>query len=193
MQSRLVLASQSPRRADLLRKAGFRFSVAAASDPELMTESLSVRELTLINAVRKGRFVLRKAQAGITVLAADTLVALDGKILGKPTDLAEARDMLRHLSARTHAVYTSVFIAQDGGKHVAFSERTDVTFVRLSEKMISRYFEGVNPLDKAGAYAAQADGATIIQQIKGSRSNVIGLPMETTAKALAAFGIRASS
>src|SRR5262245_14079050 len=124
------------------------------------------------------------------VLAADTLVALDNQIIGKPDDLSEAAQMLRCLSGRTHEVCSAVAIyRQTSGKSAVFHDVSRVRFHRLSDETIENYLAKVGPLDKAGAYAAQGSGAEIIAKIEGSFTNVVGLPMEKTVAALSKFGI----
>lgn len=187
---RLVLASASPRRRELLAEAGYRFEVIAPLVEELHSEKLTVREATSYNALRKGLAVARAHPARV-VLAADTLVALDHKLIGKPADHAEAVALLRLLSGRTHVVASGVFIAHlQRGQSLAFSVLSRVVFKKLSEQMIEDYLATIDPLDKAGGYAAQGAGGTIIARIVGSRSNVIGLPLEKTGRALGLFEIR---
>jgi septum formation protein len=185
----LVLASRSPRRRSLLRRAGFALEVAVAQIDELTTPHLSLRELTIANASRKARLVAQERTDAV-VLAADTLVALEGEIFGKPRDLAEAREILRRLSNRAHDVCTGVLIvAGPQRKFVSFAEISRVRFRKLNERAIDDYFRKVNPLDKAGAYAAQGAGGEIIASVEGSFTNVVGLPMALTIAALAQFGI----
>src|SRR5438046_2946522 len=124
------------------------------------------------------------------VLAADTLVAIDDHVLGKPKDKNEAVAMLQRLSGRAHEVCTSVFICHLAeSKSTSFHEISRVRFRRLSRDEIDNYLARVNPLDKAGAYAAQGFGGEIIEKIDGSFTNVVGLPMEKTIAALAEFGV----
>jgi septum formation protein len=186
----LLLASNSPRRRDLLSDAGFEFEICAPNIAERFDVDLTLRELTVFNAIRKAMAAAR-AQPKKTVLAADTLVAVDGHILGKPNDLAQAVGMLQRLSGKIHEVCTSVFICHLAhGKSTSFSEISRVRFRRLSRNEIDHYLARVNPLDKAGAYAAQGFGSEVIEKIEGSFSNVVGLPMEKTASALVQFGIQ---
>lgn len=186
---RLVLASVSPRRRQLLAEAGYDFEVVAPEVEEQHSEKLTVRELTSYNALRKGLAVARQ-HPGRVVLAADTLVALDHQLLGKPADHAEAARLLRLLSGRTHVVASGVFIAYlHRGKSIAFSVLSRVVFKKLSEQMIADYLTIIDPLDKAGGYAAQGEGGAIIARIIGSQSNVIGLPLEKTRSALELFEI----
>jgi septum formation protein len=190
VNSALLLASNSPRRRELLAAAGFEFASVNPQVVEKFDVDLTARELTTLNAIRKGIPVAR-THPGKVVLAADTLVTLGNEIIGKPANLDEAVDMLRRLSGRRHEVYSAVFIWDPtGGRSTSFYEISRVYFQRLSDSAIRTYIEKVNPLDKAGAYAAQGDRQEIIQRIEGSYTNVVGLPMERTIVALAEFGIR---
>jgi septum formation protein len=184
-----ILASQSPRRLELLSAAGFEFQTITADVEEKYLLHLTLRELTLCNARRKVGAVARLYPSGV-VLAADTLVALDGEIMGKPRDLQDAARILRQLSGRVHEVCTAVCIVHLAcARQTSFREISRVRFRRLNRGQIDRYLAKVNPLDKAGAYAAQGHGGEIIAQVEGSFSNVVGLPMERTLPALREFGI----
>ena len=186
----LVLASSSPRRAALLFDSGFEFEIAPPRLTEKFDVAVTLRELTLWNAIRKGMSVA-ETRPDAVVLAADTLVALENEIIGKPVDLNEAAQMLRRLSGRTHEVCSAVLIYhQTSGRSAVFHDISRVLFRRLNAAMINNYLAKVNPLDKAGAYAAQGSGAEIIAKIEGSFTNVVGLPMEKTITALAKFCIR---
>ena len=186
----LVLASSSPRRAALLSENGFEFEIVRPRVEEKFDAAVTVRELTLWNAIRKGMSVAQTHPDAV-VLAADTLVALDDAIIGKPEDLNEAAQILRRLSGRTHSVCSAVLIYhQMTGRSARLYDISQVRFGRLTPSMLNRYLAKVNPLDKAGAYAAQGSGAEIIANIEGSFTNVVGLPMEKTVAALAKFGIR---
>ena len=187
MASPFILASNSPRRRALLAKAGFEFEVIVPAVSEIASAHLSLRELTIANATRKGLAVSYLHSRRI-VLAADTLVALEGEVIGKPRDLNHARVILRQLSGRTHDVCTGVCIVGPR-KKISFAEISQVRFHKLNESDIANYFRVVNPIDKAGAYAAQAAGRSIIASIEGSFTNVIGLPMERTTEVLAQFGL----
>ena len=192
-RSRLVLASASPRRRQLLADAGYDFEVAAPVVKELHSDKLTLREATCYNAMRKGLIVAR-AHPGRVVLGADTLVALDQQLIGKPADRAEAAGLLRLLSGRMHFVVSSVFIVHlHRGKSLAFSVLSRVVFKKLSNRVIDEYLATIDPFDKAGGYAAQGTGRKIIARIIGSRSNVIGLPLEETGAALEHFDIRPSA
>ena len=188
MASPFILASNSPRRRALLAEAGYEFEVIAPAVSETASAHLSLRELTIANATRKGLAVCRLHPRRI-VLAADTLVALEGEVIGKPRDLTHARVILQRLSGRTHDVCTGVCIV-DPQRKISFTEISRVRFHKLSENDIANYLRVVNPIDKAGAYAAQAAGRSIIASVEGSFTNVIGLPMERTTPVLAQFGLR---
>jgi len=186
----LVLASSSPRRAALLSENGFAFEIVQPRVAEKVDVAVTLRELTLWNAIRKGMSVAQTHPDAV-VLAADTLVALDDQIIGKPTDLNQAAQILRRLSGRTHTVCSAVLIYhQTSGHSALFHHISHVRFRRLTPTIVKHYLAKINPLDKAGAYAAQGSGAEIIADLKGSFTNVVGLPMKKTIVALAKFGIR---
>jgi septum formation protein len=183
------LASSSPRRSELLAAAGFAFETTSPGIAERADGHLTLREITMFNAARKGLSVARH-QPDKVVLAADTLIALDGEIVGKPRDLKDAKRILHRLAGRTHDVCSSVFISHlAGAKSIMFHEISQVRFRKLNEATIADYLAKINALDKAGAYAAQGDGSDIIAAIAGSFTNVVGLPMEQTREVLAEFGI----
>ncbi|TMI49617.1 septum formation protein Maf [Candidatus Bathyarchaeota archaeon] len=187
VRPRLLLASNSPRRRELLLEAGFEFEIFATRVDERFHVDLTLRELTALNAIRKAMATARLRPKNI-VLAADTLVA--DRVLGKPKDKDHAVAMLRRLSGRAHEVCTSVFICDlASAKSASFHEISRVHFHRLSRDKIGNYLARVDPLDKAGAYAAQGLGSEIIEKIDGSYTNVVGLPMEKTITALAEFGV----
>lgn len=189
MHPTLLLASNSPRRRKLLFEAGFEFERFAPDVPESFDSHLTLSELTALNATRKALAAAR-ANPRKVVLAADTLVAIDDRVLGKPKDVADAVFMLERLSGEVHEVCTSVFICHLArARSTTFSEVSRVCFRRLTGTEIERYLAKVNPLDKAGAYAAQGFGSEIIERIDGSFTNVVGLPMEKTVPALAEFEI----
>lgn len=186
---RFVLASGSPRRRQLLNDAGYEFEVIVPPVEEISHDWFTIRELTVCNATRKALGVAQTSPDAV-VLGADTLVSLDDEVLGKPADLKEAARILRRLSGRTHAVWTAVCLCHSAsGRWQSFHVESQVKFRDLTDRAIKNYFEKVNPLDKAGAYAAQGHGKEIIQHIEGSYTNVVGLPMERTLSALAAFGV----
>lgn len=188
MGSRFILASGSPRRRQLLSEAGYEFEILSPPVDEVAHGWLTIRELTIWNAARKAARVSEMVPDAV-VLAADTLVAIDGEVLGKPRDLEDAVRILRRLSGRAHEVWTAVRINHAArGRSRSFHEMSRVHFRKLNERAIRDYLAKIDPLDKAGAYAAQGHGTEIIERIEGSYSNVVGLPMEATTRALRAFG-----
>lgn len=173
----LILASQSPRRADLLRQAGFTaFTVRSPEVEELHDGSFSPTDLTIENARRKAQWIAQQEPESV-VVAADTLVYLDGEPLGKPADLAEAVAMLERLSGRRHQVCTGVALAS-GDQIETFAVITQIAFKSLSPAIIQAYHQVCNPLDKAGGYGIQDGTELILATIEGSWSNVVGLPLE---------------
>ncbi len=183
----LILASSSPRRAELLRQLAVEFKVIPSDATEMADEQLSPYELCQLNAHRKARAVAKQIPDDL-VLGADTLVFLNRKILGKPRDLAEARRMLAELQGRTHQVVTGVsLIHLRAHRERIFAVSTDVTFHPLTARQIRDYLGRINPLDKAGAYAIQEHGDLIVSEISGSYSNVVGLPLERLRAELAGW------
>jgi septum formation protein len=175
----LVLASGSPRRVALLREHGFGdFEVRAPEVEEAHDEGLTPEVLTLSNArLKAGAVAAQRPEA--VVVAADTLVYVDGVPLGKPLDRVEARAMLERLAGRAHQVCTGVVIAWAGGlEEEAFAVVTDVVFKSLSPEVMAAYHAVCDPLDKAGGYGIQDGTEMILERIAGSFSNVMGLPME---------------
>ncbi len=182
----VILASQSPRRRDLLAKAGVSFSIVVRDTEELKNAAMAPQELCLHNARAKAEAVFREYPDS-TVIGADTLVFLDGLPLGKPQDEEEARAMLRMLSGCTHHVCTAVSIQSPlGMKELAVL--TEVTFRELTEEDIRRYMELVDVMDKAGSYAFQEHGEMIIASVRGDTDNVIGLPVKDVLECLNGLG-----
>lgn len=183
----ILLASASPRRLDLLCQRGYDVEVMPSRAREVLPDFLTVGETTLWNAKIKAGEIAR-TQPRALVLAADTLVSIDGLVLGKPRNLDEAFEMLSRLSGRAHEVFTGVWLARAAKRQSrGFVEVSRVRFHKLSASGIRAYMEQINPLDKAGAYAAQTDEAGVIASIEGSRTNVVGLPMERLSEALRDF------
>jgi septum formation protein len=175
----LVLASQSPRRQDILTGLGYTFEVVAP--PESVEEvpvDAGVHEIPVVLARRKCDAVAA-AHPGATVIAADTVVIVDGAILNKPADDAEAIAFIERLSGRTHTVVTGVAVTRDR-RHLSGGERTDVTFRELTRREIEAYVATGEGRDKAGSYAAQGVGAGLIRRIDGCFYNVVGLPVALT-------------
>jgi len=177
---RLVLASRSPRRRALLAGAGIDVECDPSGVEELTRHEESPRGLALANAHSKAQAVAMR-RAGDVVLGADTIVVFENAVFGKPRDLKHAGEMLGRLSGHTHEVLTAVSILHWASRRNAqFCEVTRVRFRDLSEGQIRDYLAEIEPLDKAGAYAAQEDRGRIIAEVEGSFTNVVGLPMERT-------------
>ncbi len=180
-----MLASASPRRRELLERAGLVFEVVVSPAEEIHDAAMDPEVLCEWNAALKAEAVA--AQRGdAVVIGSDTLVFLDGQPLGKPLDFAEARGMLRRLAGRTHRVCTGVCVIFPGGGRRTFHDTSEVTFLPLSDTEIDAYHALVNPLDKAGAYGIQEHQERIIARISGSFENVMGLPVDKVMEALQA-------
>jgi septum formation protein len=187
--SRLILASSSPRRVQLLREARFEPEVLPAEVEELWCDFFTPSELTLFNAFQKAITVAMRYPDAV-VLGADTLVALRSEMFGKPRDFDEARRMLEKLVGKTHDVITGVALVHaNDGRVITRVVHTAVRFRSLSSTEIEAYLRIVEPLDKAGAYAAQVSPDLIIEHIDGSLTNVVGLPMEVVHPLLVSAGI----
>lgn len=186
----LILASGSPRRKDLLAEAGFDFHVVVPEVEENEDVSVSIRRLTQENAELKAAAVAHLHPHSV-VIAADTLVLVGERVLTKPADREEAAEMLGSLNGKSHQVFTAFSILhRQSGRSVARTVTTDVHFKNLSTAEMAAYHERINPMDKAGAYAAQEHGELIIDRFEGSMTNVIGLPMDEVIEVLEAeFGI----
>lgn len=180
----IVLASASPRRRELLQAAGIDFTAVAATVREIHDPSLGMAALVTGNARAKALEVAASNPESI-VLGADTLVWIDGHPLGKPADAADARRMLRSLAGRVHEVVTGVHLVRLAPRQqVEFHEVTRVCFRAFGDDTIEDYLTAVDVMDKAGAYALQDRGEMLVEAVEGSRSNVVGLPVERTLAAL---------
>lgn len=189
---RLVLASASPRRQALLRGLGLGFQVVPSGLEEPLVADVPPERLATRLARAKARAVAARLGPGepAVVLAADTLVVVEGAVLGKPADAAEARAMLRRMAGRTHAVVTGVAaLATATGEELVEAVTTAVTMHPYGEEAIAAYVATGEPLDKAGAYAVQGLGARLVARVDGCYTNVVGLPVRTTARLLRALGI----
>lgn len=182
---KLILASASPRRQELLAKAGVQFEVVVSPAEEIHDASIPLAELCEQNAELKARAVAVQ-HPDATVIGADTLVWINGEPLGKPRDLSEAREMLRKLSGRAHTVCTGVCVIESNDRIKRFHDLTTVSFHPLEETVLEAYLAKVNPLDKAGAYGIQDHGEMIVERIEGSFDNVMGLPVAKVLAALSA-------
>lgn len=197
---KIYLASKSPRRRELLRQIGVDFELLLLRDqsprgPEVSEEVLPnekpedyVTRVTREKAEAAANTMLRRRLPQRTVLAADTTVTIDGRILGKPADFEEAIEMLKSLSGRTHQVLTSVAVRRDEETWQSL-QRSNVTFARLSDDMIRAYCANQEPFDKAGGYGVQGLAAVFIERIDGSYSGIMGLPLHETAQLLRQAGI----
>ena len=172
----IVLASQSPRRRELLERLGLPFRVIVPHIDERMDRPLPPAELVAVISGEKARAAQALAGPEAIVIAADTVVALDGAVLGKPGDEQDAARMLSALSGRTHQVFSGLTVAQ-GGAVRTVSEETAVTFRPLTEGEIAAYVRTGEPMDKAGAYGIQGYGALLVEGIRGDYYNVMGLPV----------------
>ena len=181
----IILASASPRRKELLTLAGVDFTVKAADVEEVIPENASPDEVVMSLALQKAQAV-SKDNADCIVIGSDTVVALDGVILGKPKDEENAREMLIARSGRSHTVYTGVAIIH-GEKTKSFCEATEVVFNELSQEEILNYIATKEPMDKAGAYGIQGKGCVLVEKIVGDYFNVVGLPVSRLYKELKSF------
>ncbi len=173
---RLILASGSPRRAEILQNIGADFEVYITHADENVEESLSPDALVCELSSRKAKEAARFFPDSALILAADTVVALDGRIMGKPKDEAQAFEMLSLLSGKTHSVYTGYTLTREG-LYVSHAIKTDVVFRPLSEDLIYRYIKSGEPFDKAGAYGIQGKGSALVKELRGDYFNVMGLPI----------------
>lgn len=185
-QKRMILASSSPRRRDLLERAGFIFDIISPDCDENV--SGGAREITHLLSIRKARAVKNEINDGI-IIAADTLVSVDGQALGKPEDDDDAARMLTLLGGRAHEVVTGVCVLDAGdGRVNTFIETTVVYFRPLSREEIGVYVSTGEPRGKAGSYAIQGGGAGFIEKYEGDYTNIVGLPIDSLARALNEMG-----
>lgn len=172
---KIILASASPRRKELMELAGYDFEVICADIVEVVPEEAMPQEVVMSLALQKAQAVAAEHKEAV-VIGSDTVVALDGKILGKPHSEQEACEILRSLSGRTHKVFTGVAIVC-GGKVKNFFDETDVEFYSLGDDEIKKYVATGEPTDKAGAYGIQGKGSVLVKRINGDFFSVMGLPI----------------
>jgi septum formation protein len=186
---KLILASASTRRAEILHAAGFSFSILSSAIDETPYSGESAHDMVQRLAVAKAELVAARAAGPAIVIGADTEVTLEGHIFGKPRSTDDARHMLEKLSGRTHAVVTGVALIRlpDAGLRT-FVESTLVHFAQLSDDEITRYLATGEPHDKAGAYAIQGRAGRYIPRIEGDYFNVVGLPLARVTQALGELG-----
>lgn len=187
---KIILASGSPRRREILHAVGLDFEVAVSDADESSVKpgedvGIYVQELAMLKASCTAKALRERGERDVLIVAADTVVMSEGKILGKPHDEADARAMLAALSGKTHEVLTGicVFRLRDAFS-VCAAERTEVTFRMLSEELIGAYVATGEPLDKAGAYGIQGRGALLCEKINGDYFNVVGLPVSELCRIL---------
>lgn len=186
--TKIILASGSPRRRELLEVMGLEFEVIVSdADESSVSEDvpveLYVQELALLKAAATAKSVIRRKSA--LIISADTIVTFDGEILGKPKDEQDAFNMLKRLSGRTHAVYTGYCVMRmRDGKTVCDRVRTEVTFKSLSDEKIWSYIKSGEPMDKAGSYGIQGKGSVLVGDISGDYFNVVGLPVSALSDTL---------
>lgn len=186
---RIILASQSPRRRALLEQMGIdHFDILPAKGEEQMREQAAPDVLVEHLALAKARETALQVEQSALIIAADTVVVLEGQVLGKPADEEEALAMLRSLAGRTHQVYTGIALMQGGRTRVSH-ECTDVTFRALMEEELRGYLAVGESMDKAGAYGIQGRGALLVEGIRGDYFNVVGLPVCRLGRMLREFGI----
>ena len=187
----LLLASASPRRKELLEQVGIEFQVYKVDLDEAMRPGEAVLahvERLALEKARLGYSRLSAQQSGLTVLAADTVVEIDGRVLGKPASTQQAAAFLARLSGKKHKVHTAVaVVTREKALHAVSS--SEVEFMELSEQQIAAYVESGEPMDKAGAYAIQGIAAQFVVNLNGSYSGVMGLPLHETARLLSACDI----
>ena len=171
----IILASASPRRKEILELADLKFDVMP-SDAQEITTKTALNEVVMELASIKAKDIYKKSEKQSMVVGADTVVAYQGQILGKPADEADAKRMLTMLSGQTHEVYTGVCVIEDE-KIKTFYEETKVTFYEISDEQIDRYIKTGEPMDKAGSYGIQGKAAVFIKGIEGDYYNVVGFPI----------------
>lgn len=181
----VILASASPRRQELLKYAVKEFEIIPSAADETLPENIPAEESAEYLAKLKAAAVAAEHEFD-TVIGCDTVVVLDGEIMGKPANIVKAREMLAKLSGRVHKVITGVCIRRRDNI-VSFSECTEVEFYPLTEKEIADYAETGDPMDKAGAYGIQSEGCVLVKGIKGDFFNVVGLPVARLKRELLKF------
>lgn len=190
-QNSIILASGSPRRRELLKQLAVNFEVSVADIDESLIEGEAPRNYVLRLSREKALAGFTRCEGRLPALGSDTIVLLDGEVLGKPESREEAVCMLQSLSGRTHQVYSGVALALDTKTVLDTLNITEVTFGEMPEPWIRQYCQGDEPMDKAGAYAVQGGTGQYIRRIEGSYSSVMGLPLFETAELLRRAGLLA--
>jgi septum formation protein len=187
--TKLILASASPRRAEILRAAGFTFTVMSSAIDETPIPGESAQDLVQRLADAKAELVAARAVGPAIVIAADTAVLIDGEILGKPRTTEDARHMLTKLAGHVHEVITGVTVIRlPDAERRTFVETTHVHFAQVSPEELTNYLSTDEPFDKAGAYAIQGRGGRYIPRIEGCYFNVVGLPLSRLCHSLSELG-----
>jgi septum formation protein len=190
MSTPLILASQSPRRKELLQQLGYSFQCLPADIDESIQLNEGAEQYVARLALEKANVIAQGyVDGGVTVLGSDTSVVFNQHILGKPESLDDCLTILKMLSDNSHQVMTAIAVVQDERSEVVVVT-TDVDFKKLSQQEIIRYWQTGEPQDKAGAYGIQGIAGQFVKQIRGSYSAVVGLPLYETAQLLASFGVR---
>ncbi len=185
----IILGSQSPRRRELLEKLDLPFTILTADIDETVRPELTPAQAVADISARKAAAILRQASEDDLVITADTIVVLDGQIMGKPHSPEEAEQMLSSLSGRTHQVYTAVTLHSHARQKTEVV-CTQVTFRPLDPTEIRAYIASGEPMDKAGAYGIQGRGAVLVSHLEGDYFNVMGLPLCTLCRMLRSFGVK---
>ncbi len=187
--AKIILASKSKARQELLRQIGLDFSVIVPNIKEEEELKSKPKDLVISNALKKAESIASKLKSGI-IIAADTVVFSDGKIIGKPVNITQAHLMLKEMSQKPHWVYSGLVVMDvcSGLKEVGY-EKTKITMYQLSDKDIAGYFKKVNPMDKAGAFDIQGLGAIFVERIEGCFYNVVGLPLARLTIMLKKLGV----
>lgn len=183
----VILASQSPRRKQLLKNLIDKFDIIPSDADETLPDGATPAECA-VEIARRKVFDIKEKHPECLIIGADTMVVYEDRILGKPRDKADAFDMLSFLSGKTHKVYTGIVVSM-GEKTLSYAEETQVTFRALSRDMIENYIKTGEPMDKAGAYGIQDIGSILVEKINGDYFNVVGLPVCRLAKMLEDFEI----
>ena len=191
MSNTLILASQSPRRKELLQQLGYVFTCSPADIDESVQLAEKPAQYVARLALEKAQAIGKKNPEEAVVLGSDTTVVFGQHILGKPESLSDCLAILNMLSGNSHQVITAIAAVQ-GERSEVMVVSTEVDFKMLSEKEITRYWQTGEPQDKAGAYGIQGIGGQFVKQIRGSYSAVVGLPLYETAQLLSAFGVKSS-
>jgi septum formation protein len=187
---RLILASSSPRRYEILKNAGYEFEVIPSFADENISQKMQPEELAASLSYKKAKDVFEKHKdmVDIVVIGADTIVVLDGKILGKPTGKSESFEMIKAMSGRKHDVYTGVSIIHRDMADTFFV-KTTVEFLNIEDEQIRAYIDTGEPADKAGSYGIQGYGSVFVKRIEGDFYSVMGLPVSKVYEKLKGIGI----